>query len=288
MDNPFNTYYPDHIDTELINLAVSGDKQALQNLILRHQIFVYNLALKMSRNRHDADDLTQEVFIKAITSLTRFEGKSNFRTWLYRITVNHFLNTKKRKQELFVEDFESYFRSIEKMPDYALNEAEQDQLKDTIEELRISCTAGMLMCLNRDQRLVYILGEMFNIDHNLGSEILDISPGNFRVRLSRARSDLYSWMNKKCGLVNTGNPCRCSKKTTAYIEAGSVDPDNLQFNTQFSKRMFEIAQHQAIPLRNAIEDLHAKVLQSHPLQSPKGILIEDIFGNDLLKSILKL
>jgi DNA-directed RNA polymerase specialized sigma24 family protein len=76
VDNPFNTYYPDHIDTELINLAVSGDKQALQNLILRHQIFVYNLALKMSRNRHDADDLTQEVFIKAITSLTRFEGKN--------------------------------------------------------------------------------------------------------------------------------------------------------------------------------------------------------------------
>ena len=62
MDNPFQINYPDHADTELIELALSGEKLALQNLIIRHQIFIYNLALKMTRSVEDAEDLTQEVF----------------------------------------------------------------------------------------------------------------------------------------------------------------------------------------------------------------------------------
>lgn len=195
MDNPFQINYPDEIDSELVKLATSGDKKALQNLIIRHQIFIYNLALKMTKNIEDAEDLTQEVFINAITSLSKFEGKSKFRTWLYRITVNYFLNTKKRKSELKVIDFETYFNSIDNMPNNELTNQEQNDLTESIEELRISCTAGMLLCLDREQRMIYILGEMFDIDHNLGSEILGITAGNFRIRLMRARQDLNNWMN---------------------------------------------------------------------------------------------
>src|SRR4051794_7462157 len=181
MDNPFQINYPDQADAELIKLAIGGEKQALQNLIIRDQIFIYNLALKMTKSIEDAEDLTQEVFIKAITALSKFEGKSQFRTWLYRITVNHFLNIKKRKAELKITHFESYFNSIDNTPVYELSNQEQNDLAESIEELRISCTAGMLLCLNREQRMIYVLGEMFEIDHNLGSEILGITPGNFRV-----------------------------------------------------------------------------------------------------------
>src|SRR4030095_5199464 len=134
MDNPFHINYPDQADTDLINLAIGGDKEALQNLITRHQVFVYNLALRMTRSVEDAEDLTQEVFIKAITALSKFEGKSQFRTWLYRITVNHFLNTKKRKAELKITDFETYFNSIDNMPIYELSNEEQNDLSESIEE----------------------------------------------------------------------------------------------------------------------------------------------------------
>jgi RNA polymerase sigma factor (sigma-70 family) len=287
MDNPFSKNYPDHIDSELIALAVNGDKTALEALIVRHQMFVYNLALKMSRSRDDASDLTQEVFIKAITSLARFEGKSSFRTWLYRITVNHFLNTRKRKSELLVTDFESYFASIDKFPDHELNEAESQELQSSIEELKISCTAGMLMCLDREQRLIYILAEMFKVDHNLGAEIIGISTGNFRVKLSRARNDLHSWMNKKCGLVNPSNPCRCSKKTRSYIESGAVDPHNLQFNSNFSKRVFQLSEKEALNIEGKAEDIYAKVFLDHPFQTPKKAnLIEELLNDDLLRSVL--
>jgi len=288
MDNPFQKNYPDEIDSELVKLATNGDKKALQNLIIRHQIFIYNLALKMTKNIEDAEDLTHEVFIKAITSLSKFEAKSKFRTWLYRITVNHFLNTKKRKSALKVIDFETYFNSIDNMPNNELTNQEQNDLTESIEELRISCTAGMLLCLDREQRMIYILGEMFDIDHNLGAEILGITAGNFRIRLMRARQDLYNWMNERCGLVNKSNPCRCAKKTRAYIEAGIVDPNNLKFNTRHKKRIYELSEQNAVSITNTIEDLHKNIFQQHPLQEPvtSSKIVDEIFNNNLIKLIL--
>ena len=290
MDNPFSEQYSDHEDIVLVRLGTKGDKKALQNLIVRHQLFVYNLALKMTNNTQDAEDLTQEVFIKAITSLSKFEGKSNFRTWLYRITVNHFLNSKKRKSEYSIVDFESYFNSIDNMPSSDLNEQEENELKETIEELRINCTTGMLMCLSRDQRMVYILGELFNIGHHLGGEILEISPGNFRIKLMRARKDLYQWMNKKCGLVNKDNPCRCSKKTKGYIKAGKVDADNLQFNTRFQSKIKHFSAKNAVEITNTVEELNRKVFQDHPMQKPiqASKIINEVFNHDLIKWITQL
>jgi len=288
MENPFQPNYTDQVDTDLVKLAVNGDKKALQNLIVRHQLFIYNLALKMTKSVEDAEDLTQEVFIKAITALAKFEGKSKFRTWLYRITVNHFLNTKKSKAELKTTDFEAYFNSIDNIPNHTLTTDEQNLLTDSIEEIRINCTAGMLLCLDREQRMIYILGEMFDIDHNLGAEILGISAGNFRIRLMRARQDLYNWMNERCGLVNKSNPCRCAKKTRAYIEAGFVDPNNLVFNTRHKKRIYEVSEHNALPISHTIEDLNKDVFQQHPLQEPvtSQKIIDEIFNNDFIKMIL--
>jgi RNA polymerase sigma factor (sigma-70 family) len=290
MDNPFSLNYPDHSDSSLVQLAKEGDKQALQNLVLRHQVFVYNLALKMVRNIEDAEDLAQEVFIKAITALAKFEGKSSFRTWLYRITVNHFLNTRKRTAEIKIFDFETYFNSIDNIPVYEIDEQQQAEWSDAIEELRISCTAGMLLCLDRKQRLIYILGEMFEMDHQLGAEIMGISPGNFRIRLMRARNDLYNWMNKRCGLVNTANPCRCAKKTKGFIEAGVVDPLHLKFNTRHTIKIYELSEANATKITDTIDALNKKIFQQHPLQQPikTSRIIDEIFNNEMIKTILKM
>ncbi|MGL1885072.1 MAG: RNA polymerase sigma factor [Reichenbachiella sp.] len=290
MDNPFQLDYTDTKDASLVLLSINGDKKALQSLILRHQIFVYNLALKMTKSVQDAEDLTQEVFIKAITGLSKFEGKSAFRTWLYRITVNHFLNSKKKASEMEFSDFETYFKTIDITPSIDLEGEEENELEDTIEELRISCTTGMLMCLERKQRMIFILGEMFDIDHSLGSEIMNISKGNFRIQLMRARKDLYNWMNKKCGLINTSNPCKCSKKTKSYIELGVVNPENLKFNVGFQHKIQDLSKNKALEITHTIEDLNKTIFQQHPLQeslSSKKI-IDQIINNELIKVILNI
>jgi len=289
MDNPFQKNYPDQTDTSLVLLATAGDKSALQNLILRHQAFIYNLALKLTGSHADAQDLTQEVLIKAVTALSGFERKSNFRTWLYRITVNHFLNDKKRKTLAKTLDFEAYFDSIDEIPVNELNEQEKTEMSNSVEELRIRCTTGMLLCLDKTQRMIYILGDMFEINHRLGAEIMGISATNFRVRLMRARNDLRSWMSQRCGLINPDNPCRCAKKTKGFIEAGVVNPDDLKFNAHYKMKIAELSRREATTFVDTVETLQKQIFQSHPFQEPVNAdkFVDEVFGNDVIKILMK-
>jgi hypothetical protein len=78
--------------------------------------------------------------------------------------------------------------------------------------------------------MIYIIGEIFGADHTVGSEIMEISKSNYRMKLSKARKDLYHFMQNKCGLVNKANPCRCHKKVTFATANGMVDAKNLLFN----------------------------------------------------------
>ena len=82
-------------DSELVTSARAGSRESLELLITRHQPWIYNVARRMVYNPSDAEDATQEILIKVITKLSAFEGRSSFRTWLYRIVVNHLLNMKR-------------------------------------------------------------------------------------------------------------------------------------------------------------------------------------------------
>ena len=93
-----------------------------------------------------------------------------------------------------------------------------------VEETKIGCMLGMLLCLTREQRIAFILGAIFGVPCDIAGEVLGLSAEAFRKRLERARADLASFMNAKCGLVNPDNPCRCPKKTAALIRVGWVDP----------------------------------------------------------------
>ena len=77
-----------HSDTELVDLSLSGNERAFENLIERHYLSVYGLSYKWCRIREDAEEITQEVFVKLTRKLNTFNCKSSFKTWLYRITIN--------------------------------------------------------------------------------------------------------------------------------------------------------------------------------------------------------
>ena len=284
-NNPLTSDDGDATDRALVERAVDGSRDALRLLVERHQPFVYNVAIKMFGRHEDAQELTQEVFVKVITSLKTFRHDSTLRTWLYRVTVNHFLKTKRRAKELLVDDFETYFDSIASIPDE--EPAGLAGMEDTIEELRLRCTSGMLMCLEREQRITFILG-VFGVSHQVGGEALGISPGNFRVRLHRARQDLYNWMNARCGLVNKANPCRCAKKTAGYVRLGVVDPERLVFNTDYVLRVESLTKKDAARALQTVEDLHDRVFATHPLQVGGVSIVDDILGNETLRSFFSL
>ena len=256
--------YQDGEDQHLIKHAMGGSKVALEHLLRRHYQFIYNVALRFVLNPADAEDLTQEVIIKVITNLGKFKFDSAFRTWLYRIVFNHFLNTKKRKMETMMQSFEEYGNSLDSIPLQTQGKQEEVTLKEEIEDAKIGCMTGMLLCLSREQRLVYVLGEVFEVPSGQGAELLDLSPENFRKILSRARKDLYQFMNHKCGLINKANPCRCPKKTKGFIKAGWVNPDNLQFNNGFVSKISALAFEKANQCESLLEEKYGALFKDHP------------------------
>jgi RNA polymerase sigma factor (sigma-70 family) len=288
MSNPFQETYNDKADEELISLAKDGSKSALENLIKKHQHYIYNVALKFVLSPYDAEDITQEVLIKVITNLANFRGESNFRTWLYRITFNHFLKLKKNNLENYITTFGNYGIELEKMQDEVLSEVEKTEMEAQIEDAKIGCMSGMLLCLDREQRIVYILGEIFSIDHRIGSEMLEISKDNFRQKLTRARKDLYNFMNQKCGLVNTQNPCRCDKKTKSFIKAGWVDKDKLKFNTSYLKLISEIAPVKLTELFEVESNEYQTLYKTQPFQEKEHLakIINIISSENSLKQNL--
>src|SRR5215469_14602187 len=231
INNPLADNPPDHEDQGLVLRARSGDRKALEDLVQRHQAWIYNIAVRMLYHPQDAEDATQEILVKVLTRLSSFEGRSSFRTWLYRIVVNHVFNMRRGRAEDPAIDFRIYGEELDKTPDIDLPvpKGASPDANLLVTEAMLACTSGMLLCFDREQRLAYILGAIFGVSDAVAAEVLEITAENFRQRLVRARRDLRNFMNDKCGLVNQTNPCRCAKKTRGFIEAGHVDPKNLLF-----------------------------------------------------------
>jgi RNA polymerase sigma factor (sigma-70 family) len=269
--NPFADNIPTDLeDRALVARARSGNREALEALVQRHQGWIYNLAVRMLYHPQDAEDATQEILIKAVTRLSSFEGRSSFRTWLYRIVVNHVLNMKRGRIERTSISFRSYGHALDNTPDLDLPDPSSvpADVRLLVAEAMIACVSGMLLCLDREQRLTYILGEIFGVTDTVAAELLEISGENFRQRLARARRDLHNFMNDKCGLVNRANPCRCAKKTRGFIQAGHVDPEHLLFAREHVRQVREVVP-KAYKTIKALDDQCADIYRQHPFyESP--------------------
>lgn len=252
MRNMFSDNYDENIDNQLIQEALAGNKKSLENLIKIHQDYIYNISLRLFLDPDDALDATQEVLIKVITHLKTFKGKSQFRTWLYRIVFNHFINSPSRK-------WEKIYSSQAPEEQRRLEENETQITEAEIEEVRILCSTAMLMCLNREQRLLYIIGEVFGADHTIGAKLFHITPANYRVKLHRAKADLMSFVSGRCGIIDPQNSCRCPKKTRNMIAQKIVDKNNLRFNSSYENKVSDFVTHEREPLSDEIQ-LNLKTL----------------------------
>ena len=294
MYNPFAVVAEsDHlVDPELVEKAKNGDRRALETLILRHQAWIYNIAVRMVFRTYDAEDVTQEVLVKVITKLSTFRGECAFRTWLYRIVANHVLNMKQRAAELRSLTFAKMGDAIARTPELDLPDPKSVsvELPLLIEEAKVACTTGMLLCLDRRQRLIFTLGEILGVSDRVGGEVMEMTADNFRQCLARARRDLHNFMNDQCGLVNTANSCRCAKKTRGFIEQGQVDPHNLMFVPLHVHRIREVAPAAVRKIEDVLEAQHAAVYRDHPfLQPPDQVgWLRRILDSEQVRGALRL
>jgi len=238
---------------------------ALDALVRQHQPWVFNLALRMVWRREVAEDATQEILVKAVTKLSTFAGHSAFRTWLYRIAVNHLLNVRKSEMEEKSMTFTDLGASLDGVQDQELPDQRTLPVETAVlvEEAKLGCITAMLMCLDRRQRLAFILGEVFGETSEAGAAAMEVSPANFRQLLSRARQDLYQFMNGKCGLVNRANPCRCARKANGFMRNGWLDATNLQFSKDRIATLKEVAADRLDELQS-LDRKHAELYRMQP------------------------
>jgi RNA polymerase sigma factor (sigma-70 family) len=290
MNNPLSDKYSEKENQILVDRILEGDSKALNQLVDIHQAFIYNVAWKMTHSNEDALDLTQEVLIKVITKLSTFKGESAFRTWLYRIVFNEFLQSKRKKKEEIFSSFEEHDRLLNEVPDLEPTPAEELELNDYAREVKLRCTSAMLICLDREQRLIYLLGDSFGIDHNVGAEIFGITPQNFRVKLSRARKELHNYMEHRCGLIKKSNPCRCSKKAISALKMGVLNEDNLIFKPSYTKKIGDFVTENLDTIKDVIDHKYVEIFRDHPTKTKfeAEAVITQIINDKTIKNLFKL
>lgn len=213
-----------------ISQAIDGNTHALERVVTAIQDDVYSLALRMLMHPEDARDATQEILIKIITKLSTFRGDCQFTTWVYRVASNHLLSQRRGKAsqselsfEQFQQDLESDLQDYDGEPGTPLYHA-------MLNELRVSCTMAMMLCLPSHHRMAYILGDILELDHQEASRTMNMAPDNFRKQLSRARASVVRFTRDACGLANACARCSCDRKLKGAVQRGRVQPGHVFFS----------------------------------------------------------
>lgn len=182
---------PDPSDVELVNRAREGDYSAYEELIRRYQRRVYSLVYNMTSHKEDAEDLVQEVFVKAYRSLDGFKGDSSFYTWIYRIAINRTINfLKKRKRKAGDMSLDDMDQAVERDPAFVELRARESPVRDvTLTELQKKLNTA-LQALSEKHRTVVVLHDIQGMPHEDIARVMKCSVGTVRSRLFYARQHL--------------------------------------------------------------------------------------------------
>jgi RNA polymerase sigma factor (sigma-70 family) len=237
---------------ELLRRAQSGDSGALEPLVAGLADGVYRIALRMTASVPDAEDATQEILEKVAARLASFRGEASLPTWTYRIAVNHLLDRKRSRVEEVALDFERFGADLLD----GLAPAPVDAEPALAEEVKLGCTLAMLTCLDREHRVAYVLGEVFDLPSGTAAEVAQIDGAAYRQRLSRARRQVEAFTHSYCGLVDAKAPCRCDRRVARAQELGRVG-------------QMPLSRHPRRQLQQAVQEMEklhaaAALFRSHP------------------------
>ena len=186
---------PPEDDWALVRRAQREDTRAFDELIRRYQERIYATVYHMTSSHEDANDLTQEAFIKAFQALKSFKGDSSFYTWVYRIAVNktiNFLKQRKNKAQLSLDDLDL---NAEHDPDLVALISEKTPRREvSLAELQEKLNVAMQK-LSEPHRLVVTLHDVQGLSHEEIAKIMDCNIGTVRSRLFYARQQLQAYLS---------------------------------------------------------------------------------------------
>ena len=182
-------------DQALITRARQEDGAAYDELIRRYQERIYATIYHMTSNHEDANDLTQEAFIKAYRALKSFKGNSSFYTWIYRIAVNKTINFLKQRKNRFHLSLNDLDFNAEHDPDLVALVSEKTPRRELdLVELQEKLN-GAMQKLSETHRLVVTLHDIQGLSHDEIGKIMGCNVGTVRSRLFYARQQLQAYLS---------------------------------------------------------------------------------------------
>lgn len=175
-------------EKQLVADAKKGDRKALARLVEVYQEPIYHTALKMTKNREDAEDVLQETFVTMVEKLDQFRGDARLYTWLYRIAVNNVYKRTRQTQKREAVDIDDpdvrqiHGSDLSEWPEVQELLGERDWIRDVL--------ADALDELPEIYRTIFVLRDIQGLSIKETMKILDISESNVKVRLMRARNYL--------------------------------------------------------------------------------------------------
>jgi RNA polymerase sigma factor (sigma-70 family) len=178
------------IDRDLVDRVKRGEVEAYEELMRRYHKKIAGLVYNMTSNREDTEDLVQDVFLKAFTSIKLFKGDSSFYTWLYRIAVNRSINFLKKRKRRFSVSLDDMDQAVERDPVYVELTARESPVRDaSLSELQQKLNKALLT-LSPKHRTVVVLHDIEGLPHDEIARIVGCSEGTVRSRLFYARQHL--------------------------------------------------------------------------------------------------
>lgn len=184
-------------ETRLIHKAQKGQIAAFEELIMGHEIRIYNIAYRMFHSEEDAKDLSQEIFIKVFENIHKFKGNSSFSTWLYRIATNTCIDELRRRKGK-----QTYSMDEEVETEEGSMNREYADIKPNPEEVIINKEVAnqiqfALNHLSEDHKTAIILRDLQGLGYDEISQVLECSLGTVKSRISRARRQLKELLIKQ-------------------------------------------------------------------------------------------
>lgn len=172
------------VDQELVARSRNGDREAFAALVRKYQSKVLTLAVRILDNRHEAEDIAQDIFVKIFQSLHDFRGASRFSTWLYRITVNHCLNSLRRRTR-------QQQTLVPSEPAEWIQESPAGNPYQTLERKeRWALVQAKLQELSPEHRTIILLRDFEGLSYDEIADVLQLESGTVKSRLHRARMEL--------------------------------------------------------------------------------------------------
>lgn len=175
-------------EDEDLDRARQGDREAFGRLVRRHQRRVYAAALHITGNHSDADDVTQEAFVRAYRGLSTFDGRADFFTWLYRITVNTALNAlrSEKRGSALTQRGQAEAMHVGGRPE-ALGQGAQTPAQKSQNVGEVTRVLEAVASLSPPLRVTLVLATVEELPHKQIAEILEIPEGTVAWRVNEAR-----------------------------------------------------------------------------------------------------